>query len=366
MRRDAAIVARRIGAGVDPAAAPPRGGMVTSRPLRALEETRMNRPATLRRHAALFVAILAGAAGAARAQDEFDFRLIRPVVTLSAWGVPDADFQTHDGSYNASTVLLNANIPLGPTHIHPGGKVLGHQFLLGAMASTTTQNIDPLPNDPRLYSGALVFSTLIAGSKGNLYLGSVGGSFAEDEETIHNLDTRVFALGLGSYRTSKEFMFIYGGAYTYLYGRPLLLPAFGIAWTPNPTWSVTGALPFYWRVTQKLTPDLRLHYLLYVVGQRYRFTNDSVFAGQGPVVYERQHESHIGAEIEYKATTDLSLLAQAGIAGGRHLAFSDLDNNDIVDDRIDPAPYIKVSLRYAFGKSLVEEIESRAAGSRAP
>jgi len=325
----------------------------------------MNRLGTLRRHAALFVAILATVVGAARAQDEFDFRLIRPIVTLSAWGVPDADFQEHDGSYNASTVQLNANIPLGPTHIHPGGKVLGHQFLLGATGSTTSQTIDPLPSDPRLYSGALIFSTLIAGSKGNLYLGSVGGSFAEDENTIHDLDTRLFALGLGSYRTSKEFMLIYGGAYSYTYGRPLLLPAFGIAWTPNPTWSVTGAVPFYWRVTQKLNPSLRMNYLLYVVGQRYRFTNDALFAGQGPVVYERQRESHIGAEIEYKATPDLSLAAQAGIAGGRHLAFSDLDDNDIVDDMIDPAPYFKATLRYAFGKSLVEEIESRAAGSEA-
>jgi Domain of unknown function (DUF6268) len=258
--------------------------------------------------------------------------------------------------------MLNANIPLGPTHIHPGGKVLGHQFLLGAMGSTTSQNIDPLPSDPRLYSGALIFSTVIAGSKGNLYLGSVGASFAEDEDTIHDLDTRLFALGLGSWRTSKEFMFIYGGALTYIYGRQALLPAFGLAWTPNPTWSLTGLVPFYWRLSQKLTPTLRMNYLLYVVGQRYRFANDAVFAGQDPVVYERQHESHIGAEIEYKATTDLSLAAQAGIAGRRHLSFSDLDENDFVDDMIDPAPYFKATLRYAFGKSLLEEMEARAGG----
>jgi hypothetical protein len=320
----------------------------------------MRQPGKTRRRAALLLAVLAAAIGAVRADDEFDFRLIRPIVTLSTWGTPNAELQDNGGDFSASTVSLGANIPLGPTHIHPGGKVLGHQFLLGATVSTTSQTIDALPSNPRLYAGVLTFSALFASSAGNLYLGSLGASFAEDEDTIDDLDTRLFALGLGSWRKNDELMFIYGAALTYVYARQMLLPAFGVVWRPNPTWAVTGTLPFYVRVSQKLRPELQMNYLLYATGQRYRFANDGLFPGQDAVVYERVGENHLGAEIEYRPTADLTLLGQAGVANGRRLSFANLDEDDFVDDTIDPALYVKLTLRYAFGKSLMEEIEARA------
>jgi len=326
-----------------------------------------------RRRAALLPVILAvavAATGAASAQEEFDLRLIRPVVTLSAWGTPTTSLQQNGGDYGASTILFGANIPLGSTHIHPGGKLLGHQYLLGANASTTSQSIDTtaLNINSRLYSGALTFSALLASSAGNLYLGSVGASFAEDSDTISNLDTRLFAVGLGSYRKSNQLMFIYGAALTYIYARELLLPVFGVVWRPNPTWSLTGTLPFYIRASQKVRPNMQMNYLLYVVGQRYRFANDGLFPGQDAVVYDRVRESHLGAEIEYRPTPDLALLAQAGIANRRQVSFANLNEDDFAADTVDPALYVKLTLRYAFGKSLVEELEARngngAAGAK--
>ena len=326
----------------------------------------MRQPGKTRRRAALLLAVLAAATGAARAQDEFDLRLIRPVVSLSTWGTPAAGLQENGGDYSASTVTFGANIPLGPTRIHPGGKLLGHQYLLGATFSTTSQTIDapasnpPLVSNPRLYSGGLTFSALFASSAGNLYFGSLGASFAESEDTIDDLDTRLFAVGLGSYRKNDKLMFIYGAALTYVYARQMILPAFGIVWHPNPTWTLMGTLPFYIRVSQKFRPNLQMNYLLYHAGQRYRFANDGLFPGQDPVVYERVGESHLGAEIEYRPTPDLALLGQAGIANRRRLSFANLDEEDFVDDTIDPAPYVKLTLRYAFGKSLMEELEARA------
>lgn len=326
----------------------------------------MRQPGNPRRRAALLLVVFAAATGAARADDEFDLRLIRPVVTLSAWGTPATELQENGGDYSSSTVRFGANIPLGPTRVHPGGKLLGHQYMLGATVSTTSETIDAIPYNPRLYAGGLTFTALFASSAGNLYLGSLGASFAEDEETIDDLDTRLFALGLGSWRTSGGVMFIYGGAVSYIYGRQMFLPAFGFVWRANPTWSLIGTLPFYVRLSQKINPELQMNYLLYATGQRYRFANsDGLFPGQDPVVYERRTESHLGAEIEYRPTPDLALLAQAGIANRRRLAFADLDEEDFAEDTIDPAPYVKLTLRYAFGKSLVEELEARSASGPA-
>jgi len=320
----------------------------------------MRQSGNSRRRAALLLAVLAAAVGAARADDEFDFRLIRPVVTLSAWGTPPVALQENGGDFSSSTITLGANIPLGPTRIHPGGTLLGHQFLLGATASTTSQTIDALDTNPRLYAGGITVSALFASSGGNLYLGSLGASFAEDQDTIDDLDTRLFALGLGSWRKNDELMFIYGAALTYVYARQLILPAFGVVWHPNPTWTLTGTLPFYIRLSQKFRPALQMNYLLYATGQRYRFANNGLFPGQDAVVYERVGENHLGAEIEYRPTPDLALLGQAGVANGRRLSFANLDEDDFVDDTVDPALYVKLTLRYAFGKSLLEEIEARA------
>lgn len=331
----------------------------------------MRQPGKIGHRATLLLAVFAAAIGAARAQDEFDLRLIRPVVTLSTWGTPATAFQQNDGDYKTSTVTFGANIPLGATHINPGGKLLAHQYLLGVTASTTSQTIDTtaLSITPRLYTGGLTFSALMASNAGNLYLGSLGATFAESEDTISDLDTRLFAVGLGTWRKSSELMFIYGAALTYVYAREMILPVFGVVWHPNPTWSLTGTLPFYVRLTQKFRPNLQMNYLVYATGQRYRFANDGLFPGEDPVVYDRVSESHLGAEIEYRPTADLALLGQAGVANRRRVSFANLNEDDFVEDTADPALYVKLTLRYAFGKSLMEEIEARAAsgvGGTAP
>lgn len=312
------------------------------------------------------VALLAAAsfaAPAARAQEGFDLRLFRPSVAVWFGGSPDVDFKPDpesppvEGQYGARSIGFGANIPLGKTGVHLGNEhLLAHQVLLGVTFATTDQTIDPLARAPRLYNGGITTTALFATQALNLYAVSVGASFAEDEDTIDDLDTRLFALGLGTWRHSPELAFVYGGAVTYLFGRKSILPAFGILWNPAPNWFISGALPFSVRVSQRFNPKLRLNYLLYAAGQRYRFANDGTFPGQNDVVYQRMRESHLGAEIDYRPSPDWAILGQAGVAGGRRLSFSDLGEDDFFQSRINPAPYVKVGVRYVFGKTVLEGI----------
>lgn len=306
--------------------------------------------------AALFAGSML-AAPEARAQADFELRLFRPSVSLQFGTTADADFQSVDGQYGYNSVGIGMNIPLGRTGIHTGtDHLLAHQVLLGVVAATNDQTIEPLARSPRLYNGGITTTALFATRAGNLYAGSVGASFAEDEDTINDLDTRLFALGLGTHKHSPELIWVYGGAVTYLFGKKSLLPAFGMIWAPTPGWVISGALPFSVRVSQRLEKNLRLNYLLYASGQRYRFLNNGTFPGQDEVVFQRMRESRLGAEIEYRPSPDWALLAQLGVAGGRRLSFADPGEEDFVEDRIDPSPYVKVGVRYLFGKTILEDL----------
>ncbi|HUD72611.1 MAG TPA: DUF6268 family outer membrane beta-barrel protein [Dongiaceae bacterium] len=300
---------------------------------------------------------------AARAQEGFDLRLFRPSVGVWFGGSPDVDFTPDpdsppvEGQYGARSIGFGANFPLGLTGVHLDNEhLLAHQVLLGVTFATTDQTIDPLARAPRLYNGGITTTALFATKAGNLYAGSLGASFAEDEDTIDDLKTRLFALGLGTWRKSRTLAFVYGGAVTYLFGRESVLPAFGVLWNPSPNWFISGALPFSVRVSQHVSEKVRFNYLLYAAGQRYRFANDGTFPGQDEVVFQRMRETHLGAEIEYRPSHDWAILGQAGIAGGRRLSFADQGEEDFFDSKIDPAPYVKVGVRCLFGKTVLEDL----------
>jgi len=73
-------------------------------------------------------------------------------------------------------------------------------------------------------------------------------------------------------------------------------------------------------------------------------------------------ESHIGAEIEYRPSHDVVLLGQAGFAIARRLSFADAGEDHFAVTDINAAPYIKLSARFAIGKSLIDQLGGSAAG----
>src|SRR5262245_48938051 len=314
--------------------------------------------------AALVFAVMTLCAIPARAEDEFEFKLLRPVVSVSMTGEPDADFQDGDGQFKQSSLTVGANVPLGGVHVHSGGDLLAHQVLLTALAGTGRQTIDAPPLDltPRLYNGLLAGSVLFGTTKGNLYYGSLGASFAEEDDAEGGPQARPYGLFLGTFRNSHGVMFTYGAAFTYVFGRGLLLPAFGVVWSPNKTWTISGFLPFSWRFSQKLNDKFKMNYLLYAAGQQYRFANDGSFPPVADsTVYESMREGHLGAEIEYHPTRDIALLGQAGIATNRRLYFANAGEDHFAVSNIDAAPYVKIGARFAIGKSLIDQVGTAGA-----
>ncbi len=298
-----------------------------------------------------------GIALPASAQEDFDVRLFKPTITFSATGVPDRDFKDIDGDYGWRGLSVRANIPLGPAYVHPQSSILGHQVLLTAGFGARSQTVSVIEHQPRLYDGVLAGSAILLSRNLNLYYVSLGATFAEDQDTIKHARARFFGVGLGTYRKSEKLWFVYGGAFTYVYDRGLALPLFGIIYRASPDWTVAGAVPFFWRVTESFDPSLKLHYLLAASGQRYRFDNsEGTFPLEDSTVYERMREARLGVELEYRPARDVALLAQVGLAFARKLQFANLGEDAFFSQTVRPAPYVRLGVRFGIGKSVLDEL----------
>lgn len=331
--------------------------------------TRLKRPVSSR--ARLFAALLVivpGTMSLARAQGEFELRLLRPSITVSGIGVQRADFTDVDSDYSAANGTLFAMIPLGGVRLRPDHRVIAWQPMLTMGAGVTSQSFEVVDREPRLYTGLLNGSVLFASSKPNLHYISVGASFAEDEETVNDLELRVSAFYLGSYQKSPSFTWLYGGAYTFIYGRGLLLPAFGLIWKPSDHWSLYGLLPFAWTLSQRFNEHLRLNYMLWASGQQFGFQNDGLFPIADDKVYERVREQHLGVELEWRPGRDFMILTQVGIATARRMAFTPIASgaDNLLDEAIDPAPYARLAFRILLGKSLTDELGGKVQDADAP
>lgn len=309
------------------------------------------------------VVIVAGAAGVARAQDEIVLDLFRSRVDIAADRLPDRPFNEDvngnpvDGDYGSSSVSLFANIPLGGVHVRPGKKVVASQWFVGGMYQRSSPDITFLSQDHTLTNGVLNASRLWLSRGRELYLVSAGASFAEDQDTLSDLKPRFFGLFVGTHRFNPETALLYGGAFTYVFGRGLPLPIIGVRWRINPKWTLTGMVPFTVDARYAARRDLAVRIRLAPQGNLYRFSNQGDFPGQDEVVHLRTVHGKLTGELEWVAARNFTLLVQGGVIRARKFAFADEDNNDFLDTSTPATGYARVAARFIFGKTLLDQWE---------
>jgi hypothetical protein len=312
--------------------------------------------------AALTVFVLLGGAAYCQTEDDFELKLFRPRLDISADGFPSRSFEDDSGEYGSHSGRLSVNVPLGSTHLRPQGtRVLAYQFMAQAALTQASPdiNLTPAIEDHRLYTGALSFTSLVLGRSKNLYLFSVGGSAAEDQDTKRSPSGRFYGAGVGTHRFSGGSTLIYGGVFAYTFGRGLPLPIIGGMWHLSPKWSLIALAPFNvagnYAASRKVTVRVRTG----PSGNNYRFSNEnqSDFAGEPDTVYFHVVQWRTTGEIEWKVSDDVALLVQAGTA--RTVRFEFADNargtDPFIDEKTGSAPYFKIAARFLFGKSILEQ-----------
>jgi uncharacterized protein DUF6268 len=309
----------------------------------------------------LAASVLLGGTAFGQTEEDFELKLFRPRLEISADTYPSRSFEDDTGEYGSHSGRVNVTLPLGSTHLRPNRTILAYQFLAQANFTGASPDINLAPpiEDHRLYTGALSFTSVMLGRSKNLYLVSLGATAAEDQDTVKSPNERFYGAALATHRFKGKSTLIYGGAFVYTFGRGLAVPIIGGMWRLNPKWSLTAMAPFNIAATYKATDRVAVRLRTGPAGNRFRFSNDNQaeFPGEPETVYLRIVQWRTTGEIEWKVSDDVILLAQAGTA--RTLRFEIADNSrgtdPFLDEKTGSAPYLKVAARFLFGKSILEE-----------
>jgi hypothetical protein len=295
--------------------------------------------------------VLLSTAGALLAWEDFSIELFRPRVDVGIESVPKADLQDSGDTFSMHSLTLQGNLPIGKTHVYAGGPVAAYQILAHARAKASVADISFLEDTREFYAGGLAVTGIILGRDLNLYAVALGVSFADDADSLESLEPRFSGVGVGTYRIGNDFAILYGAAFTYLYGQGLGLPIAGAYWRISPRWSVAGMLPFACGATYNAGRDLKIRFLLGVVGERHEFANNDELPGESDDLYFSVTGGRLGAQVDHAFTPNTTVVAEAGVIGVRQLTVADSDE-DIRSEAVDATGYARLFLRYTFGESL--------------
>lgn len=315
----------------------------------------------LRRFLIPFVAILIlGTFGPACAEEDLVLDIFRSRVEIGVDGFPNRPFKEDPqpgptiGEYGSRSAFVNANIPLGGVHVS-SGRVLASQWFLGASYQYSSPDVTFLSNDRTLMNGGLYASALWLSKGHELYIASFGATFAEDDKTINNVQPRFFGTFLGTHRFTPKTTLLYGGSFSYVFGRGLPLPILGARWRLSDKWTLTGMLPFVIDARYRARDDIAIRIRLSPQGNQYRFSNQGEFPGQDDTLRLRINQPRLIGELEWKATRGFALIVQGGVTRARKFSILDTDNNDILAGTTASAGYARVAARFTFGKSLLDD-----------
>jgi len=290
------------------------------------------------------------------AGEEFELDLFRPQVGVTGLKTPKKDFEDVSGDYSSRTLTFDLTVPIGKSTIRPEEGPLLSQVLVKSSLRLWRPDISFLNKDRRFYQGNASVVGLFIKDLKNFFLAAGGASFAEDEDTLDEMELRPSFLGMGVHKMEFRVALIYGAAFSYVFGRGTFFPILGLSWKMTPDWTLTTILPLFVKVTHPLTPDLRLGFILGVTGDRTRFDNDGAFPGRADTLHLRVVKVNLGTELNYKVTKDLNLFGEAGILGGRKLTFLD-GKTKLLETDIDPAVYIQIGMRYSWGETILDQFQ---------
>ena len=149
----------------------------------------------------------------------------------------------------------------------------------------------------------------------------------------------VYAGGVGLYRKSDTFTWLYGGVYEYSYGDQFLYPYAGFLWLPTPDWSLSFIAPWP-SVSYACTDRLMLRAGFVPAGSQWSLRED----GQEADLEFGSWNLMAGGE--YRLTKTLWLYAGVGMAGFRGFELSsDGDAEMDIDVDSDPVFALSINLR---------------------
>lgn len=287
------------------------------------------------------------------AQQEITLDLFRPQLGVAGQTVPNKGFDEISGEFGFQSLSLYGILPLGPSSIRTSGFIRLLQFLVFAHATGLKPEITFIDSQHTFYSGDIALASLIVSNSKNIYWFSGGLGSAVDDQAIQDIAPRFWTLDFGTYRAGKSFMFIYGLTFAYTFGKGLFFPLLGMYWEPNYNWSVQTILPLSLKIDYRVNNSLTPFFLIGILGNNFQFSNNGEFENYPQLVSMKVVWSYLSLGLNYKVTSNFSLMARSGILGNRQFSLAD-GNTNFISSTIAPSGYLQIVVKYTFGKSLFE------------
>ncbi len=243
-----------------------------------------------------------------------------------------ADYQDGSVALSGAVTLYSAD--------KPGLRVLAQFRLEGEQADSSM-----FASGEQIVKGSLGVTGIYESHHGDLYALYVGAAIAATYARLSESDPMPTAIGIGTARIGS-LIWMYGGGYSYVLGKPL--PLGGVIWRASSTWTLSTLLPLFIDLRHELTTKLAVSLVLSASGDHYELANDGELAGAADTLTLKLLQARLGLKALYKLEDRWSLWAEAGLIGPRRLQITD-GKMIAMSATGQVAAYLSMGVSYAFG-----------------
>lgn len=292
------------------------------------------------------------------AQEAIDNNPLNGMIRVSFGRIPQTNFITNSGAYESRWSGINAVIPV---HRAMNASNEGFSFQQYSLTGTLRRNTTELSlfTEQRVITtGRIGISWIYIGESKNLYLINSSLGIAEDKLLGDSPEMRFTLTTLGLYRLSDPFRLIYGGNYSSLFGRDLLLPILGMQWQIHDEWSSTVILPFSLAIRYKPNSSVALKLGISAAGERARIANQGTVVLSSNDLQLQMTGVKIAVRCTVKLSEDFGMDAEFGSIARRSIKLMS-GSSTLFSTDINTARYFSVGIRYSFSvdENIPSEVE---------
>ena len=278
-------------------------------------------------------------------------------VSVGRTETPDRALKDTSGSYGNHSLNIHVSLPLfGNREKLEGNKtkdshVKFYQTSIHAGYTTGTTDIGVINQQRNFYSGSAGLGGLFYNGQNNIIQADANLGFSADQQSFeaHDVAPRFSGSFIIHHTSSPTLSLQYGAVFTYVYGRPMLLPVFGIRKKfSGSSWSVSGILPLNLQVTDRLNKNMGLSFFIRPSGDRFQIQNQNYFNSTATTLYMGLRQFEAGSSFYYRLSKSFSFDASAGYLTAGTLKFTDASSSrtSLYQTGISSGAQFKLSLRY--------------------
>jgi len=247
--------------------------------------------------------------------------------------------------YNSS-LDLSASIPVCETK--RGDSLI--KYSVSAAYGSQEEVLSIVARTLELYDGRVSAGAVITNSKSReMYMFRLGASIAEEKDTLSDPQERLSFFWMATHHAIPSLTYLYGLGYSYVFGRGLLFPAFGVNWKIDEKQELNFILPLQVRYGYKVSPLFKASLYSAAFGNQFRFKNEGLYPGNSDTLYLHTSGVKLGAGVEYKVLRDWALGTDIDMVLRRDDSISSDSNNDLAQASTAHDFLFQAFCKYSFG-----------------